>query len=116
MKKSWILFLSGFLRVTGNFGVGALIFLLIAFTPASHASVIVNNLGAASTVSGIKNQRSSIISQGFTMGSTNGNLNSLTLELGIIDTPWAENSPETMSVYLYAANSNGVPTGSALAT
>lgn len=97
-------------------GAGALFSLLIAFTSASGASVVVDNLGAATTVSGVKNANPGTVSQGFTMGSSNGVLNSLTLELGIIDTTAAENSSETMSVYLYAANSLGVPTGSALAT
>ncbi len=106
---------------SGNFlapfgGAGALFALLIAFTPVSRASVIVDNLGAATTVSGIKNANPGIVSQGFTMGSSGGYLNSLTLELGIIDTTAAEDSSETMSVYLYAANSLGVPTGSPLDT
>jgi autotransporter-associated beta strand protein len=78
--------------------------------------IIVDNLGAASTVNGIKNANPGTVSQGFTMGSSGGNLNSLTLELGIIDTTAAEDSFETMSAYLYAANSLGVPTGGALNT
>ncbi len=97
-------------------GAGVLFSLLIAFTSPSRASVIVNNLGAATTVSGVKNANPGTVSQGFTMGSSNGILNSLTLELGIIHTTAAENSSETMSVYLYAANSLGVPTGGPLAT
>ena len=97
-------------------GAGVLFSFLIAFTSASCAAVIVDNLGAAATVSGVKNANPGVVSQGFTMGGSNGILNSLTLELGIINTTAAEDSSETMSVYLYAANSLGVPTGSALAT
>src|SRR5271170_1542269 len=55
-------------------GAGALFALLIAFTPASRASVVVDNLGAATTVSGIKNASPSTVSQGFTMGNSDGNL------------------------------------------
>lgn len=92
----------------------------------AKATVIVDDLVTTSAgvtagdVEGVKNAPDNSYSQGFAAGA-GGYVDSITMDLGAVGTktggPTNPTGADTMSIYLYAANSSGVPTGSsALAT
>ena len=86
-------------------GMGAAVLALFAFTSASRATVIVNNLADATVSSA---ETGWYYGQVFTMGSSSsGNLGTLTLDL-------YSGSTGSAVVYLYNA-SGGAPTGSGVA-
>ncbi|MGA3182966.1 MAG: hypothetical protein ABSF38_21810 [Verrucomicrobiota bacterium] len=107
-------------------GVGAAFLALCAFTSVSRGQALVDNLvgsGAPGTaladVEGLKNGLGASYSQGFETGSSSVNLDTLTLDLGLLDNSGTY-STETMSVYLYNAYQTGgdagQETGAAIAT
>jgi hypothetical protein len=62
-------------------GVGAVLLALCAFTPASHADVIINNTGDA--LAGYAFQSFDPLAQVFTMSSASGTITSLTVDLRV---------------------------------
>jgi hypothetical protein len=108
-----------------NAGVLGAVLLLAA--NQANATIIVNDLpSSASGVEGAKNAPENPVgsgpeySQGFSVSAGDGgDINSIKMDMSVLGTesgPTTVSGADTLSIYIYAANSSGVPTGSSLAT